>query len=115
MQNPLARNSLYFRLSVGTPSTPLESPLSGCNTASYEFIFLVRNEEAEGSNRGRAGPRNVTVSLSERSLPCFCVLLRRQLLAQKAFQHFWCDIEGGGLETRYTGTKIKQPQCGSFL
>src|SRR5215469_6452615 len=39
------------------------SDASGCNTASYEFIFLVRNEEAEGSNPGRAGPRNVTVSL----------------------------------------------------
>src|SRR5215469_18079935 len=53
--------------------------------------------------------------ISERLLACFCVLLDRQLLAQEAFQHFWCDIEGGGLETRYTSTKIKQPQCGSFL
>ena len=60
-------------------------------------------------------PSRWRLRISERLLRCFCVLLGRQLLAQEAFQHFWCDIEGGGLETRYTGTKIKQPQCGSFL
>ena len=45
---------------VGTPRSPSvlqvlrlrasSSDASGCNTASYEFISLVRNKEAEGSN-----------------------------------------------------------------
>ena len=54
-RSPSVLQALHWR----APS----SDARGCNTASYEFIFLVRNEEAEGSNPGRAGPRNVTVSL----------------------------------------------------
>lgn len=41
--------------------------------------------------------------------------LASELVAQEVLQHFRCNVEGRGLETRYTVAKIKQPQSGSLL
>ena len=38
-----------------------------------------------------------------------------ELLAQEVPQDLWCNIEGRGLETRYTITKIKQAHCSSLF